>query len=103
VNLAAWWMIFRLVFTYSPTGLAARYLKNAYSVPAFFYMHSDWKTFARKVLGFNRENQNRFIPLKSAKLKQFMIEEEQPVILFAVRISLGKGIMELPGISSARL
>ncbi len=52
-------------------GLAALYLKSAYTVPAYFYVHSDWKTFTKQVLGFNKENQNRFIRLIRAFYKEF--------------------------------
>ncbi|MCL1827628.1 MAG: glycosyltransferase [Candidatus Cloacimonetes bacterium] len=40
-------------------GLMALYLKNAYSVPAYFYIHTDWVMFCRKVLNFDRTNQSR--------------------------------------------
>ena len=35
------------------------YLKHAYSVPANFFIHTDWVMFSRKVLNFDRHNQNR--------------------------------------------
>lgn len=41
-------------------GLAAIYLKHAYSVKAFFYIHTDWIMFARKVLKIDHNNSNRF-------------------------------------------
>jgi len=41
-------------------GLAAIYLKNAFSVKAHFYIHTDWVIFARKVLGVDGHNLNRF-------------------------------------------
>lgn len=129
-------------------GLAALYIKQAYSVPAFFYLHSDWKTFTRKVLGFDRENQNRFIRLIRAFYKEFdgvfvlnndhynwltskkmalkkesvfqtahwpgdqykpltpdkpglfNIDRDIPVLLFAGRLSIEKGVMDLPEIYS---
>jgi hypothetical protein len=40
-------------------GLAALYLKHAYSVPAFFHVHADWVMFCRKTLNFSKHNQNR--------------------------------------------
>ncbi|MDP4206996.1 MAG: glycosyltransferase [Bacteroidota bacterium] len=39
-------------------GLAALYLKNAYSVKAHFYIHTDWIMFARKVLNIESHNLN---------------------------------------------
>ncbi|MFZ4411711.1 MAG: glycosyltransferase [Bacteroidales bacterium] len=44
-------------------GLAAIYLKNAYSVKAYFYIHTDWIMFAKKVLNIDRSNLNRFTRL----------------------------------------
>ncbi|NVN94134.1 MAG: glycosyltransferase [Bacteroidetes bacterium] len=127
-------------------GLAAIYLKNAYSVKASFYIHTDWITFAKKVLNIDRNNLNRFtrllrmyynafdnlfvlntdqqkwltspkmgfdassvfmtahwvedifIPKKAAKKKLFNIEHQEPVLLFAGRLSKEKGVMELPEI-----
>jgi len=40
-------------------GLAALYLKQAYHVPASFYMHTDWVMFARKVLNLDQHNLDR--------------------------------------------
>lgn len=40
-------------------GAAAVILKKAYSVPAYFYIHTDWMTFSDKVLNFNKHNKNR--------------------------------------------
>ncbi|MBN2856902.1 MAG: glycosyltransferase [Candidatus Delongbacteria bacterium] len=34
-------------------GAAALYLKHAFTVPAHFYIHTDWITFAKDVLGFD--------------------------------------------------
>ena len=127
-------------------GLAAIYLKNAYSVKASFYIHTDWITFAKKVLNIDRNNLNRFtrllrmyynafdnlfvlntdqqkwltsskmgfdtsrvfmtahwvedifIPKKAAKKKLFNIEHQEPILLFAGRLSKEKGVMELPEI-----
>ncbi len=40
-------------------GMAALYLKNAFSVPAFFYVHTDWMDFARRTLGLDPSNTDR--------------------------------------------
>ena len=40
-------------------GLVAVYLKNAFTVPASFYMHTDWLMFARKMLKFDAKNIDR--------------------------------------------
>jgi len=40
-------------------GAMGLYLKHAYSVPAYFYIHTDWVMFSRKVLNFDKHNQSR--------------------------------------------
>ena len=45
--------------TEGPMGLVALYLKHAYTVPAYFYIHTDWIMFARKVLNFDHDNISR--------------------------------------------
>jgi glycosyltransferase involved in cell wall biosynthesis len=40
-------------------GAMGLYLKHAYSVPAHFFIHTDWVMFCKKVLHFERHNQNR--------------------------------------------
>ena len=40
-------------------GLFGLYLKHAFTVEASFYMHTDWQTFARKVLHIEGQNLNR--------------------------------------------
>lgn len=45
--------------TEGPMGFVALYLKNAYSVPAYFYVHTDWMMFADRVLKFSEENKSR--------------------------------------------
>ncbi|MCX6248648.1 MAG: glycosyltransferase [Bacteroidetes bacterium] len=134
--------------TEGPMGLAALYLKNAYSVTSYFYLHTDWVMFAKKVLDLDRGNLNRFRRLLRAFYKSFDglfvlnsdqakwltgremgfepetvhptahwadenfvpgkdsrkdfpgVQESDPVVLFAGRISHEKGVMELPEIVS---
>jgi glycosyltransferase involved in cell wall biosynthesis len=40
-------------------GFISIYLKMAYSVPAYFYVHTDWLTFARDTLNFSDPAMNR--------------------------------------------
>jgi glycosyltransferase involved in cell wall biosynthesis len=40
-------------------GIISLFLKQAYTVPAFFYVHTDWMMFARQVLDFDHVNRNR--------------------------------------------
>ena len=40
-------------------GAMGLYLKYAYSVPASFFIHTDWVMFSRKVLNFDKHNQSR--------------------------------------------
>jgi len=44
--------------TEAPMGLYALYLKHAFSVPAYFYVHSDWQDFARRTLRFDESQQD---------------------------------------------
>jgi len=46
--------------TEGPMGLATLYLKYAFTVPSYFYIHTDWIMFARKVLEMDQENISRF-------------------------------------------
>ncbi len=52
-------------------GIAALFLKEAYTVPAFFYLHTDWVTFGKKVLGLEKAAQSRIRRLLRAFYKQF--------------------------------
>ncbi len=45
--------------TEGPMGLVSIFLKKAYQVPAYFYIHTDWIMFAKKVLELDRHNQSR--------------------------------------------
>ncbi|MDR2037624.1 MAG: glycosyltransferase [Bacteroidales bacterium] len=40
-------------------GAMGLYLKHAYSVSVSFFIHTDWVMFSRKVLNFDKHNQNR--------------------------------------------
>lgn len=127
-------------------GLLSIYLKHAFSVNAYFYIHTDWETFARKVMKVDRQNLSRvrrllrayynsfdslfvlnedhkkwltsrgmdipvkkvyhtahwvdeqFKPVISSKMELFGIPASSIVMLYAGRISLEKGVMELPEI-----
>ncbi len=52
-------------------GLATIYLRNAFSVKAHFYIHTDWLMFARKVLNVDVHNLNRFRRLLRAYYSSF--------------------------------
>lgn len=60
-----------LCSTEGPMGIAALYLKHAYSVKAYFYLHTDWLMFARKVLDLDHGNLNRFRRLLRSFYKSF--------------------------------
>ena len=49
-----------IVSTEGPMGLAALWLKYAYSVPAYFYLHTDWMMFAEKTLKLKNDNLDNF-------------------------------------------
>ncbi len=57
--------------TEGPMGIAALYLKYAYSVPAHFYVHTDWMMFSDKVLHLEEQNKNRLRRLLRAFYRQF--------------------------------
>jgi len=52
-------------------GAATLFLKNAYSIPAFFYVHTDWTTFGQKVLNLSSSAQSRVRRLLRAVYQQF--------------------------------
>jgi glycosyltransferase involved in cell wall biosynthesis len=52
-------------------GLAALYLKHAFTVPAHFYLHTDWMTFARTVLGLDHHSRSRLRRILRAFYRQF--------------------------------
>lgn len=52
-------------------GLISIYLKNAYSVPTSFYMHTDWLSFAKKTLNLDQHNINRIRRLIRSYYKHF--------------------------------
>jgi glycosyltransferase involved in cell wall biosynthesis len=124
-------------------GIASLYLKQAYTVKAHFFMHTDWLTFARKALQIDRHNLNRvrrvlrafykafdgvfvlnsdhkkwltgneiglneedvhltahwvdekFKPRDQQKEELFGLHNNEPVLLYAGRISKEKGVMEI--------
>ena len=57
--------------TEGPMGFISMFLKNAYHVPAYFYIHTDWIMFARKALNFDVHNLNRFRRLLRAFYNAF--------------------------------
>ena len=128
-------------------GPVALYLKKAFNVPAYFFLHTDWLTFARDTLGLNTQLMDQLRRLLSAFYRQFdgifvlnsdqaerLASEEMgiprerihltshwvdevfqpravlresvlpkvapdiPVILYAGRLSIEKGVLELPEI-----
>ena len=52
-------------------GLLSLYLKHAFSVETSFYIHTDWITFARKVMNVDRPNLNRLRRLLRAFYSSF--------------------------------
>lgn len=57
--------------TEGPMGLVALFLKNAYLVPAYFYIHTDWMMFARKTLKFDSDNLSRMRRILRTFYKNF--------------------------------
>lgn len=57
--------------TEGPMGLAALYLKKRHSVMTYFYLHTDWIMFARKVMGFEDPGLKRLQVIMRAYYKMF--------------------------------
>lgn len=57
--------------TEAPMGLAALYLKLAFSVPAYFYLHTDWIDFSERKLEVDGAGLDRVRRLLRAFYKQF--------------------------------
>jgi len=132
-----------MVSTEGPMGLAALYLKYAFTVDTYFYLHTDWMQFAKKVLNFDQPSSSRlrrilrgfyqnfdglfvlnkdqqkwlsskqmnikpekvhltahwvdeeFVPQNITKKEAYGLDNDEPVLLFAGRISKEKGVDEL--------
>ena len=57
--------------TEGPMGLAALWLKNAFSVEAYFYLHTDWLSFAKEVLSIEKPGLRRIERLMRIYYKRF--------------------------------
>jgi glycosyltransferase involved in cell wall biosynthesis len=57
--------------TEAPMGLLALYLKHAFNVPAYFYAHSDWLDFARRVLRYDKRKIDRLRRFLRAFYRRF--------------------------------
>ncbi|MEO7427288.1 MAG: glycosyltransferase, partial [Fibrobacteria bacterium] len=60
-----------IVSTEAPMGALALYLKHAFNVPAYFYTHSDWFDFARRVLRYDKRKIDRLRRFLRAFYKRF--------------------------------
>ncbi|MDA3900396.1 MAG: glycosyltransferase [Spirochaetes bacterium] len=52
-------------------GVASLFLKKAYSIPAYFYVHTDWTTFGQKVLNLSSSAQSRMRRILRAFYKEY--------------------------------
>lgn len=52
-------------------GMMALYLKHAFTVPAYFYVHTDWMQFAKRVLNFDKPSLSRLKRLLRVFYKGF--------------------------------
>jgi len=57
--------------TEGPMGLAALWLKNLFSVDAYFYLHTDWLSFAKEVLSLEKRGLGRLERLMRIYYKRF--------------------------------
>jgi glycosyltransferase involved in cell wall biosynthesis len=75
-------------------GLATLYLKQAFSVPAYFYIHTDWMTFAKKVLALDKENTDRVKRLLRAFYrlfdKLFVLNRDQQIWLTGKKMEISE-------------
>jgi glycosyltransferase involved in cell wall biosynthesis len=60
-----------IVSTEAPMGALALYLKHAFNVPAYFYTHSDWFDFARRVLRYDKRKIDRLRRFLRAFYRRF--------------------------------
>lgn len=60
-----------IVSTEGPMGIAGLFLKQAYSVPAYFYIHTDWLMFGTKVLNLSGQAISRVRRFLRMVYKQF--------------------------------
>ncbi len=52
-------------------GLVALYLKQAFNVPAFFFVHTDWLEFAKSALSFDKQSLSRMRRMLRAFYRSF--------------------------------
>ena len=57
--------------TEGPMGMAALWLKKVFSARAYFYLHTDWITFAREVLKFEETGLRRIERMLKAYYRRF--------------------------------
>ncbi len=57
--------------TEGPMGVAALWLRNVFSVETFFYLHTDWLSFAREVLALEQSGLRRIQRMLKLYYKRF--------------------------------
>lgn len=57
--------------TEAPMGLMALYLREAFHVPAYFYLHTDWLDFAKRTLGLDQAKLDRLRRFLRAFYRRF--------------------------------
>jgi glycosyltransferase involved in cell wall biosynthesis len=57
--------------TEAPMGLLALYLRSAFHVPAYFYVHTDWLDFAKRTVGLDEKGVDRLRRLLRAFYSRF--------------------------------
>jgi len=128
--------------TEAPMGVVALYLKQAFNAPAFFYMHTDWLDYVKRMTDLDAHSLDRIRRVLRAMYRAFdgifvlnsehrewlssraigmnrkrifqtahwtegafappipqrITDPEEPILLFAGRLSQEKGVLELPEI-----
>jgi glycosyltransferase involved in cell wall biosynthesis len=80
-------------------GLASLFLKQAYSVPAYFYIHTDWITFSKKVLNLGKPARNRIRRILRAFYRSFdhlfVLNTEQERWLLSNKMAIDSRLVHL--------
>ncbi len=80
-------------------GLMSILLKNAYSVPAYFYVHTDWMMFGKKVLNLDHHDQSRLRRILRAFYqnfdKLFVLNDEQEKWLLSSAMGFDRSRVKL--------
>ena len=82
-----------------PMGLVAQFLKHAYHVPAYFYLHTDWMLFGKKVLHLEKPSLERLKRLLRSFYQMFdvvfVLNKDQQNWLSGEQMKIDKGKLKM--------